>query len=351
MEHQTCTSYGEILIRGDHYYDYILVHELAHQWWGDWVTCETWDDIWLNEGFATYSEALWFEHLGGFSDYKDYMAYLDYYGYFDGPIYDPWQTFGRTVYKKGAWVLHMLRHVVGGLPQLLGVLDTYGGAHSYGTAVTDDFQAAAESLYGSSLDWFFLEWVYGENRPVYEYGWIASDAGDHWDILLHVDQVQTDAGVFTMPIDIVVTTARGETTFVVWNDQWSQDFFLVADAEPTALAFDPDRWILADATETGSGIDPHDRPTAVALSVSSNPVVGEARLTYALPSDGRVELVIYDAAGRAVRTLFRGTSPAGRHSAVWDATDRSGRPVGAGVYFARLATERGADSEKIVITR
>ena len=65
MEHQCNTSYGNVLITGSHTYDWILVHELGHQWWGDMVTLDTWPDVWLNEGFASYSEALWIEHLGG----------------------------------------------------------------------------------------------------------------------------------------------------------------------------------------------------------------------------------------------------------------------------------------------
>ncbi len=352
MEHQTCTSYGAVLIRGDHYYDWILVHELAHQWWGDWVTCRTWDDIWLNEGFATYSEALWIEALGGFQDYKDYMEYMDYYDYFDGPIYDPWQTFGRTVYKKGAWVLHMLRHVLGGRDELLQVLADYGQAHVYGTAITSEFQAAAEGVYGASLDWFFLPWVYGENRPVYEYGWIASDAGTHWDILLHVDQVQADAGLFTMPIDIVIETTAGDDTTTVWNNQWSQDFFLTASAAPTGILFDPDQWILREASYVGTGAPTDGAPaTRVALSVATNPSPRGATLTYATPSDGHVSLEIYDPSGRLVRTLLDTRVPAGTRSVTWDGADRSGRQVAGGVYFARLVTEAGSDGEKLLIVR
>ncbi len=322
MEHQTCTSYGRILITGDHHYDWVLIHELAHQWWGDWVTCRTWDDIWLNEGFSVYSEALWFEDLYGFEYYKDYMLADDSFGYFDGPIYDPWATFSRTVYSKGSWTLHMLRHVLGDRDDILETLALYASEHAYGTAVTSEFQAAAETVYGGSLDWFFQQWVYGENRPYYEYAWVAtyyeyawvaSDAGDHWNVMLHVDQVQEDAGVFTMPIDIVLETAAGETTVVVWNDQWSQDFFFAVDDEPTALAFDPDHWILKHLDE-GTG----------------------------------VALAVYDVAGRHVATLADGPAAPGVHEVSWDGRDAGGAQVASGVYFARLVTDAGDASHKLL---
>jgi aminopeptidase N len=351
MEHQTCTSYGAVLIRGDHYYDWILVHELSHQWWGDCVTCRTWEDIWLNEGFASYSEALWTEEVGGFEDYKDYMDYFDYYGYFDGPIYDPWQLFGRTVYKKGAWVLHMLRHVLGGRGELLEALSDYRDAHAYGTATTSEFQAAAEGVYGAGLDWFFVPWVYGMNRPEYEYGWIASDAASHWDILLHIDQVQTDAGLFTMPIDIVIETAAGDDTVSVWNDQLSQDFFLTADAEPTGLLFDPDNWILKDVSYAGTGVFEDDPAGRVALSVSTNPSPLGATLTYTTPTAGHVRLAIYDVSGRLVRTLVDSEVPAETRAVTWSGADEGGADVAAGVYFARLVTENAATGRKILIVR
>ncbi len=349
MEHQTCTSYGAILFTGTHYYDWVLVHELAHQWWGDWVTCHTWDDIWLNEGFATYSEMLWFEHLYGFEYYKDRMMDYDN-GPYDGPIYDPVQTFGSVVYSKGAWALHMLRHVVGGREELLDVLETYSAAHEYGTATTAEFQEAAESVYGASLDWFFLPWIYGENRPSYEYAWVASDAGDHWNVMLHVDQVQDDAGLFTMPIDIRLVTTGGDTTIVVWNDQWSQDFFLTVDAQPTDLLFDPDDWILKYLGE-GTGIADPEAVAALSLAVATNPFAVSTRLVYNLPSAGRVRLAVYDIAGRLVNDLVDRDAPAGVHEVVWNGTESRGAAVASGIYFARLTTEEGAASQKLLYVR
>ena len=350
MEHQTLTSYGTVLIRGDHYYDYILVHELSHMWWGDWVTCRTWEDIWLNEGFATYSEALWFEDQGGFSDYKDYMAYLDWYGYFNGPIYDPWETFGRTVYKKGAWVLHMLRHVLGERQDLLDVLALYGSEHAYGTAITSEFQAAAETVYGASLDWFFQEWVYGMNRPRYEYAWVTSNAGDHWDLMVHVDQVQTDCGLYTMPIDIVVETPQGSTTFVVWNDALSQDFFLEVAGQPTAVYFDPDNWILKSVSP-GTGIEGDAAVSRLALYPAPNPFSESAGIAYEVPAAGHATLAVYDVAGRLVRTLVDSDIQAGRHSVAWDGTDGSGARAAAGVYFCRLASGSETASRKLILAK
>lgn len=349
MEHQTCTSYGSRLIRGDHVYDYILVHELSHMWWGDWVTCRTWDDIWLNEGFATYSEALWFEELGGFDGYKDYMEDLEGDGKFAGPIYNPDVTFSETVYDKGAWVLHMLRHVLGGLDALLDVLDVYGAGHAYGTAVTSEFQAAAESVYGSSLDWFFQPWVYGENSPKYKHAWVASDAGGVWNLMLHVDQVQNDAGLFTMPIDIVVETPSGDTTFVVWNDQWSQDYFLTVNDEPLALHFDPDNWILKDV-DTGTSV-PEAAAGALALSASRNPFSTGTRLIYSLPQAGTATVTVYDVAGRVVARLLDGDVPAGTHELLWDGTAGDGLRAAAGVYFCRLESGGGQATAKMLLVR
>jgi aminopeptidase N len=360
MEHQTCTSYGRALIRGDHYYDWILVHELAHQWWGDWVTCETWDDIWLNEGFASYAEALWFEELGGPTAYHDYIEAFDSYGYFNGPIYHPDATFNRTVYDKGALVLHMLRRVLaladGEDPgrdfpadSFFNVLASYGDDNAYNTALTTEFQSYCEAKYGSSLDWFFQPWVYGENRPDYRYSWIASYDDPPYDIMLHVEQVQTNAGLFTMPIDIEVQTVAGDTFVTVWNDEWSQDFFFTVDALPTGLSFDPGNWILKYVAQIST--DVNDDATSVALHVRANPTGVDARLSYSVPADGHVDLRLYDVAGRLVSTLVNEDVAAGVHGVTWNGTGSGGAPVASGIYFVRLASEHGEASGRLVFLR
>lgn len=358
MEHQTCTSYGRALIRGDHYYDWILVHELSHQWWGDWVTCETWDDIWLNEGFASYSEALWFESLGGESEYNDYIEGYDYYGYFDGPIYHPDATFNRTVYDKGALVLHMLRRVLE-LPDgtsdyypadsLLDVLANYGAGNAYSTATTAEFQSYCEAEYGSSLDWFFQPWVYGENRPDYEWSWVASDDGPPYGVMLHVEQVQTNAGLFTMPIDIGVQMTARDTLVTVWNDQLSQDFFFDVDARPVAVEFDPGNWILKDETQVATGV-PGTTPQ-LALQAPLNPAGPGARLSFSTPQAGHASLRIYDVSGRLVATPLDRSVTAGVHAAVWDGRNEDGAQAASGIYFLRLTTEQGEASGKLVLLR
>jgi len=355
MEHQTCTSYGEVLIRGDHYYDWILVHELGHQWWGDWVTCRTWDDIWLNEGFASYSEAVWFEYLGGESEYDDYVDSYDGYGYFDGPIYDPDATFNRTVYDKGALVLHMLRRVLAlqdgaedhyPIDRLQAALAEYGSTFAYDSAVTSELQAILESHYGGSLDWFFVPWIYGENRPDYEWSWIASDHGPPYGVMLHIDQVQSNADLFTMPIDIKIHSTAGDTIVVAWNDQWSQDFFLEVSSPVTDVTFDAGNWILKYVSEVApTGVEEDDMPVALALRALAGAVSGSATLSYALPTDARVELAVFDVAGHRVATLVDGFVPVGTHEVTWDGDTASG------VYFARLVADSGTALEKVVLVR
>ncbi len=257
MEHQTCTT---MLYW---YYGWeIIVHELAHQWWGDLITCRNWHEIWLNEGFASYCEALFAEDTWGKSEYHNYMADMDYpHG---GTIYivdttNVSEIFSQRVYDKGAWVLHMLRHVVSD-STFFDILRAYYSdpGYAHGTAITEDFQGVCEDVYGSDLDWFFQEWIYGEYRPDYHYSWISEPSSESYDVFLHIDQVQaTSPQVFTMPIDITIkdTTSAQETTLVVFNDFRSQDFKLTVEIFPHKLELDNENWILKYSSEQSYGLN------------------------------------------------------------------------------------------------
>lgn len=253
MEHQTLTSYGYLLVTGDNRYDQVVIHELAHQWFGDAVTLLNWKNIWLNEGFATYSEALWEEYKGGKSAYLSYMKQIDY-GYFSGTVYAPEgyifsPTVYATVYQKGGWVLHMLRGVVGDEP-FFKIMRTYFEKFKYKNAETKDFQAVAEEIYGQSLDYFFDQWVYsGKGRPKYEYSWKFEDFQDKqyegaYTVRLQLNQVQDDRDIYKMPVRINVVTDSGNKEFTIYNDKREQSILLSVDSKPKEVQIDRDGWIL-----------------------------------------------------------------------------------------------------------
>jgi hypothetical protein len=243
MEHTTNTSYGYQLITGDHTFDFIVAHELAHQWWGDALSPREWKDIWLNEGFAVHSEALWFEHLNGPQGYQAYMN-SQWHPSFSGPVYDNPSWFGTTVYDKGAWVQHMLRGVMGDAAFFQGLRGWYAG-NKNGVVDTAGYRAHMETIHGSTLGWFFQQWVYGVNSPRYEYGWTTANAGSGtWRNYVRIVQVQTDAPTFRMPVQLTLVTAAGSEVRTVTNDQADQDFVLDTAGPLLDLVFDERDWIL-----------------------------------------------------------------------------------------------------------
>jgi aminopeptidase N len=253
MENQTITAMGYLLVNGNETFETVIAHELAHQWFGDAVTLKDWKNIWLNEGFATYSEALWEEHTKGKDAYLSYMKNCDY-GYFHGTVYAPEgyifsPSVYPTIYQKAGWVLHMMRGVLGDDTFFKAVREYYE-RFKYKNAETQDLQAVFEEMSGQNLQWFFDQWVYeGTGRPKYEYSWKFENFQDQpgtgaYSVRLNIKQVQIDRDVYKMPIKITVVTSAGEKEYTVFNDAREQSFLLSVDSNPRELFLDKDGWIL-----------------------------------------------------------------------------------------------------------
>jgi aminopeptidase N len=246
MEHQTCTNYGA-------WNESLFAHEIAHQWWGDMITCDSFHHIWLNEGFASYCEALWFEYSYPPYTASEYqMMYQLYLGpgtvYVEHPEYE--NIFDSNLsYVKGSWVLHMLRHVVGDTV-FFNILKAYytSPEHKFGTATTEEFQSVCESVSGMNLDKFFYQWIYEEWYPQYAYSWNWENEGSDYVIDLEIRQEQTNY-TFWMPIDVTLTGPEGETAFVAWDSLATQSFHFTVPFIPERVELDKHNWILKRVPE------------------------------------------------------------------------------------------------------
>ncbi|UCG50791.1 MAG: T9SS type A sorting domain-containing protein [Candidatus Latescibacterota bacterium] len=341
MENFTCTTYGKVLVTGDNYYDWVVAHELAHSWFGNSVTMANWMEIWLNEGFATYGDALWHEHSGGPAALNARLEHFkDAYFQEDAesgrfPIYDPVLMWGATVYEKGAWILHMLRYVIGDTA-FFDVMRTYHQTYAFTTATTEDFKTVCETVSGIDLYDFFDEWVYQAGYPEYEYCWNYFTDGSVYHMNLYVDQVQMNAPVFTLPIEILVTTASGDSLLRLPIDSSSELYQLTFSDEPTSLVFDPLNHVLKTAVEVPTGIASSGRPPGLTVLAYPNPNRGEFALFVFLPQGGDITLGVYDVAGRRVGRISRANLPV-RWSSIELGGDTDGLRLNrSGVYFYRV---------------
>ncbi len=259
MEHQTCSFHDPFA----YYYDfvYLLIHENAHQWWGDMITCRTFHHIWINEGFGTWAEAIFWEaaYGGSLAAYLGHMQTVKYMG--SGTIYveDPQTQVifdGNLSYNKGAWVVHMLRGVLGDSTFFRVVREWSASSYRYGSATTEsiaDFWSAAS---GVDLHQFFQQWIYGDGHPEYEYSFQCrpDTVGGGYLADFFVDQVQSSYSNFQMPIRLRLVTTGGIRDTVVSSTQRGQYFQLHAPDSITNIQFDPQEWILREATLVPFGI-------------------------------------------------------------------------------------------------
>ena len=248
MEHQTITGIGSNFVTGKKFFSDMLIHELAHQWWGNAVGPKTWEDIWLNEGFATYSEALYWEVESGRSALVSSLGSKA--GDFEkGTLYNPSANiFSRLVYDKGAWVLHMLRREVGDTV-FFNILRNYYNTYKYKNASTDDFKNICEKISGKNLNYFFDQWVYkGTGIPIIDFEWSKKkNAEGKYLITMTLKQKQDGFKNYHFPLDVEFTADMGKktarTSFYI--SKVSDTLKTVVDFEPAAVILDPDSWLLS----------------------------------------------------------------------------------------------------------
>ncbi|HEY2486682.1 MAG TPA: M1 family aminopeptidase [Candidatus Binataceae bacterium] len=232
--------------------DPLVAHELAHQWWGDLLTCRDWSHAWLNEGFATYFEALWCEENLGADEFawnlrQDREAYLaeDSHDYRRPIVCNryraPIELFDRHLYEKGSLVLHMLRRELGDT-LFYKSLNVYCTRHRGGNVVTADLERACEESTGRNLEWFFDQWVYKEGHPEIE---VASSYDDQRKLAsITVKQTQKTSAttpLFRFTTALALLDSEGkETRHQVEIRETEQVFNLPCDKAPKSVRLDPD---------------------------------------------------------------------------------------------------------------
>ena len=311
MEHQSITALYWGVLYGTN--EDVIAHELFHQWFGDKTTCETWADIWLNEGFATLGEALWEEYAHGYTGYERVIQnYANGYftapanGYINNvPTYDPPvdQMFGSCVplvYWKPGCVLHTLRRVLGDTT-FFNTLRDYSSHFAYTTANTfqfRDFLAARDSAVASiDLKDFINEWIFQPDYPIYQFTWSVNQTNL---LTVRANQSQNSTDHYTMPLTFWAVQGTDTTNLVFVNNARSQTFSAQLPHAIDTLFFDQEAIPISNYTIT------HDANLAVAENHGTNEPLrvftesGALKLTYAPIVSEQAMIGIVDILGRAI---------------------------------------------------
>lgn len=357
MEHQTISSMGA-------FFESIVAHELAHQWFGDKITCADWQNIWLNEGFATYAEALFVEATNGRSAYKNYIQNeMNAAKNAVGSIYVQnikkiSEIFnGNRSYAKGSVVLHMLRGIVSD-KKFFNILKAYSNDPevAYDVAETSDFQRVCETVSDTDLDYFFSEWIFGENYPKYSYSWGYKNITNNiYSVDLNISQIKnSNPKYFTMPIDVKIISSNGDTTITIFNDLNNQDFSFQIDGQPIDLEFDPDNKILKEIISSTTHVDNSNISINFSLSQNyPNPFNPETKINYTVPqelnnglSSQKVVLKVYDVMGSEIATLVNEAKQSGNYEVIFNATN-----LPSGIYYYKIISGNFAETKKMVVLK
>lgn len=264
MEHSTAVAYGNSFPKwiAQHggtdpwaarnvFFDYILIHEVAHEWWGNAVSAKDWGHLWIHEGFGTYAEAVYVEKTKGRDAADVYLATLRWridpnFTMFRGKGVLPSQAFNNNVYYKGAWVLNTLRYYVNDDAAWWRSLREFNMRHRYKNAVTEDFQAVLEEVTGRKWDRFFKEWFYGAGQPLLE-GRVFAEGNK---IVVEVDNSRRNEREFHLPLEVAWSEGGQRKSQRVDLNPGPNRVEIPCSAPPTNVQLPTTHRLLADVRIT-----------------------------------------------------------------------------------------------------
>jgi len=299
MEHQTMTTIGG--------FGYDLVsHELGHMWFGDNVTCATWSDIWINEGFASYSEYLVRQSLIGQSSANSWMNSTHSGALVPtGSVYVPedqlddiWRIFnGSLSYDKGAAIIHMIRFELMDDDLFFEIMEEFQTIYTDSTATGDDFKAVVEDLSGMDFTDFFDQWYYGEGYPTYSIVW--NQIGN--ELNMNITQTTSASSVtplFKGPMEYRIATTELDTVILLYQDANFSQFTIPIEGQVGGIMVDPNNWVLNKVGSITVGIEETENP--VYFTFGPNPVNDYMNIFLPNTNSQNVQISVHDMTGKVM---------------------------------------------------
>lgn len=256
MENTTATIHQETAqqdareLVDDNIWEGTIAHELFHQWFGDYVTAESWSNLTLNESFADYSQTLWAEHKYG-KDAGDAENYQGLQGYLMSGSQnkdlvrfyykDREDMFDAVSYQKGGRILHMLRNFVGD-DAFFKAMNVYLTSNRFKSAEAHQWRIALEDVTGRDLNWFFNQWYFDHGNPSVEIDYVYDDAAGKVKVIIR--QTQKSGKLFTLPVNIDVYEGSKKTRYAVWAQNAADTFTLSYSKHPELVNVDGDKILL-----------------------------------------------------------------------------------------------------------
>ncbi len=279
MEHQTMSTMINFNF-------YLVAHELGHMWFGDYVTCASWQDIWINEGFASYTEYVAKENLVSLTEADNWMKDAHSYALEEphGSVYIPFEDaayesriFNYALsYKKGAALIHMIRNEINDDEVFFSAIKNYLAEYANGVATGDDFKNSLETYTDIDFDAFFNQWYYGKGFPRFSVEY--SQVNDSLHLLAQQRTSSTETPLFQIHVDYKISFSDGDTTVRLYQSKNNEFYSIPFSKNIISIEMDPNNYILKESATIDSVNSPGNNSSL--FKIFPNPASNRIQLRF-----------------------------------------------------------------------